>query len=278
MKQKRILCINDLSCMGKCSITTALPVISALGIEAVVLPTAILSAHTVFEGYTFTDTTYDMEKVLAHFEKMNENFDCIYIGYLGSKQQIKIVSRLIDIHPESLIITDPVMGDNGRLYSGFENDYPQILLELCKKSNVIIPNLTEACLLTHNPYISENAPQNYIRDIAKALSQISQNAVITGVKEKEFISVYTQQQGKSLCKAAQSRLIQKQFHGTGDVFAAVLAGLLTLGKSLDESTRLATKFTEKCIEKTYNDPDSQWYGIRFEECLDLLCEIKKEIF
>ncbi|MCH5201836.1 MAG: pyridoxamine kinase [Oscillospiraceae bacterium] len=267
MKQKRILCINDISSMGKCSLTIALPVISAMGIEAVVLPTALLSAHTVFEGYTFRDTTDEMEKIIQHFTDMNERFDCIYTGYLGSKKQVKIVTDLIEKHPESLIITDPVMGDNGRLYSGFERDYPDYMVELCKKSDVIIPNLTEACLITHTPYIAENMSENYIGSIGNALTELSKNAVITGVKEREVIAVYSACKNGKVKKTAETKLIDRQFHGTGDVFASALAGALTLGKNLKDSTILATKFTEMCIEKTNNDKDSMWYGLRFEECL-----------
>ena len=153
MKQKRILCINDISSMGKCSLTIALPIISSLGIEAVVLPTALLSAHTVFKGYTFKDTTEEMRNTLNHFDSLGEKFDCIYTGYLGSKDQVKIVLDFIKGHKESLIITDPVMGDNGRLYSGFEKDYPEYMLELCNVSDIVIPNLTEACLLTNTPFV-----------------------------------------------------------------------------------------------------------------------------
>lgn len=273
MKQKRILCINDISSMGKCSLTIALPIISTLGIEAVVLPTAILSAHTVFDGYTFKDTTDEMTKTLNHFTYLDEKFDCIYTGYLGSKKQVKIVLDFIKKHPESLIITDPVMGDNGRLYSGFEKDYPQYMLELCDVSHIVIPNLTEACLLTNTPYVESNSKE-YIERIASSLTSHSKNVVITGVKEHDFINVYSQQCDDKLIKIAGSKLIDKQFHGTGDVFASTLSGFLTLGKSFEQSIVLATKFTEMCINHTYNDKDSQWYGLRFEECLHNLYQMK----
>ena len=220
MKQKRILCINDISSMGKCSLTIALPIISSLGIEAVVLPTALLSAHTVFKGYTFKDTTEEMRNTLNHFDSLGEKFDCIYTGYLGSKDQVKIVLDFIKGHKESLIITDPVMGDNGRLYSGFEKDYPEYMLELCNVSDIVIPNLTEACLLTNTPFV-ESPTESHLERIAGTLS-----------------------------------------------------GFLTMGKDFEESIVLATKFTEICINHTANDKDSQWYGLRFEECLHYLFEMK----
>ena len=275
MKQKRILCINDISSMGKCSLSVALPVISSLGIEAVVLPTALLSAHTVFKGYTFSDQTEEMKKILNHFDSMGERFDCIYTGYLGSVKQVDIVSDFIDNHPESIIITDPVMGDNGKLYSGFGMDYPLAIARLCKKSDIILPNLTEACLLTNTPYIAKNIGSDYLAKIMNGLSKISKKSVVTGVKEGKDISVYIGEGKGKYCLSSKSPLIDRQFHGTGDTFASAFAGFFTLGLSLEESAKKATEFTQKCIEHTNNDKDSQWYGLRFEECLHHLYDMKR---
>lgn len=260
--------------MGKCSLTVALPVISSLGIEAVVLPTAILSAHTVFKGYTFTDTTKDVESILNHFDKMGETFDCIYIGYLGSENQIKIVSDFIDNHRESIIITDPVMGDGGKLYSGFKNNYPEYMRKLCEKSHIILPNLTEASLISSTPFM-DYPTTRHIERIADSLCNMSKNVVITGVKENDSIGVYTKKGNTPLTKTISTPLVDRQFHGTGDVFASVFCGLYTLGFSLEESTKQATLFTEKCINATVKDKDSQWYGLRFEECLPYLYNLRK---
>ena len=276
MKQKRILCINDISSMGKCSLTVALPVISSLGIEAVVLPTALLSAHTVFSGYTFSDQTEEMKKILNHFDSMGEKFDCIYTGYLGSVKQVDIVSDFIDNHPESIIITDPVMGDNGKLYSGFGMDYPSAIARLCKKSDIILPNLTEASLLTNTPYISQEISSDYLKRIMDGLSRISKKSVVTGVKEGKDISVYIGEDNGKYRLSSKSPLIDRQFHGTGDTFASAFAGFFTLGLSLEESAKKATEFTQMCIENTNNDKDSQWYGLRFEECLHHLYDMKKD--
>ena len=276
MKQKRILCINDISSMGKCSLTVALPVISSLGIEAVVLPTALLSAHTVFEGYTFSDQTEEMKKILNHFDSMGEKFDCIYTGYLGSVKQVDIVSDFIDNHPESIIITDPVMGDNGKLYSGFGCDYPSVVEKLCKKSDIILPNLTEACLLTNTPYIAKNIGSDYLAKVMDRLSKISKKSVVTGVKEGKDVSVYIGEGKGKYCLSSKSPLIDRQFHGTGDTFASAFAGFFTLGLSLEQSAKKATEFTQMCIEHTNNDKDSQWYGLRFEECLHHLYDMKRD--
>ncbi|MGN0462628.1 MAG: pyridoxamine kinase [Ruminococcus sp.] len=276
MKQKRILCINDISSMGKCSLTVALPVISSLGIEAVVLPTALLSAHTVFSGYTFSDQTEEMKRILNHFDSMGEKFDCIYTGYLGSAKQVDIVSDFIDNHPESIIITDPVMGDNGKLYSGFSMDYPSAIARLCKKSDIILPNLTEACLLTNTPYISQNIGSDYLAKVMDGLSKISKKSVVTGVKEDENISVYIGEEKGKYRLSSKSPLIDRQFHGTGDTFASAFAGFFTLGLSLEQSAKNATEFTQMCIEHTNNDKDSQWYGLRFEECLHHLYDMKRD--
>lgn len=262
--------------MGKCSLTVALPVISSLGIEAVVLPTALLSAHTVFKGYTFSDQTEEMKKILNHFDSMGEKFDCIYTGYLGSVKQVDIVSDFIDNHPESIIITDPVMGDNGKLYSGFSMDYPSAIARLCKKSDIILPNLTEACLLTNTPYISQNIGSDYLAKVMDGLSKISKKSVVTGVKEDESISVYIGEEKGKYCLSSKSPLIDRQFHGTGDTFASAFAGFFTLGLSLEQSAKNATEFTQMCIEHTNNDKDSQWYGLRFEECLHHLYDMKKD--
>lgn len=232
--------------MGKCSLTVALPIISSIGIEAVVLPTAILSAHTVFEGYTFTDTTKEMKAILNHFDSMGEKFDCIFTGYLGSKEQIKIVSDFIDNHSESIIITDPVMGDNGRLYSGFSNDYPEEMAKLCRKSHIILPNYTEANLLG-NVY------------------NLCDNAIVTGVRENDKVATYLNRK-----KIAESTFIDRQFHGAGDVFSSSFAGFYTLGYSIEDSIKKAVNFTEECITHTVRDKDSQWYGLRFEQCLHKL--------
>lgn len=270
--QKRILCINDISCMGKCSLTVALPVISAMGIEAVAMPTAILSAHTVFEGYTFYDTTAQMQEAFSHFDKLGESFDAIYTGYLGSTEQIELVRRFISKHPESLIITDPVMGDNGRLYSGFDRDYPCAIRELCCCSDVLLPNLTEACFIADMPYIAEEFSLDYLTHIAARLSRLSDNSVITGVREQEHIAVYTAHHDQPIKRTAASRLINKQLHGTGDVFASVFAGMMVLGKELTEAASFATEFTEMCILNTVTDPKARWYGLTFEPCLHTLYE------
>lgn len=258
--------------MGKCSLTVALPVISAMGIEAVAMPTALLSAHTVFEGFTFSDTTRQMQGALRHFEQMDEKFDAIYTGYLGSTEQIELVRRFVKKHPESLIITDPVMGDNGRLYSGFDRDYPRAIRELCCCSDVLVPNLTEACFIADMPYIAEQFSFDYLLHIASRLSLLCDNSVITGVRESENIAVYTVQNDKPLKRTAACKLINKQLHGTGDVFASVLSGMMVLGKALTEAAMFATEFTEMCIQNTVYDPDSRWYGLTFEPCLHTLYE------
>ena len=229
-----------------------------------------MSAHTVFEGFTFTDTTEQMRSALRHFDNLNAKFDAIYTGYLGSQKQVEIVTDFINRHCESLIITDPVMGDNGRLYSGFDKSYPTVLRELCRCSDLIIPNLTEACFITNMPYVAENFSSEYIGHISGLLTELCENAVITGVREGESISVFTAKSGESPARTAQSKLIERQFHGTGDVFASTLSGMLTLGIGLKESAVTATKFTELCIQKTVSDKNARWYGLSFEPCIHKL--------
>ena len=151
-KMKRILSIQDISCVGKCSLTVALPIISAFGIEAGILPTATLSTHTAFQGFTFRDLTDDIEPIAKHWEEQNIEFDALYTGYLGSKRQIDLVLDLFKRFGEGkLKFVDPAMGDNGKLYVGFDRDFAHEMAKLCAAADIIVPNLTEACFMLDKP-------------------------------------------------------------------------------------------------------------------------------
>lgn len=169
MKQKRIATIQDISCFGKCSLTVALPVISAMGIECAIVPTAVLSTHTGgFTGYTFCDLTDELDKIRAHWKDLDLKFDCLYTGYLGSNRQLELVGEFFDSFSteDNMIFVDPVMADNGKMYGGFPEDFPQGMAKLCGKADVIVPNLTEAAFMLGEEF---HAPATYDESYIKGL-------------------------------------------------------------------------------------------------------------
>ncbi|MBP5329105.1 MAG: pyridoxamine kinase, partial [Spirochaetaceae bacterium] len=231
---KRLLTIQDISCVGQCSLTVALPVISACGIETAVLPSSVLSTHTAgFSGYTFRDLTDDMDGILAHWKKENITFDAFYTGYV-SKAQIPLILKIMNecARPSALRIVDPVMADNGKLYPGFDESFPDEMAKLCKGADVILPNLTEASFLVHEPYRGEGYDKAYIESMLKKLYALgTKNVVLTGVsfeKDKLGVACYD---GKKTEYYFNTR-INASMHGTGDVYASSFAGALCKGWSV----------------------------------------------
>lgn len=268
---KRIVTIQDISCVGKCSLTVALPVISAMGVECAVLPTAVLSTHTMFRGFTFRDLTCDIEPVAAHWKREKIGFDAIYTGYLGSFEQLKLVSEFIDGFrtPENLVFIDPVMADNGKLYPGFTPQFAREMAGLCGRADVIVPNLTEAAFLLDRPYRGEGYDEAYIRELLKRLAGLgAKQAVLTGVsfapgelgvmgydaRRDEFFSYF-------------HRHLDASFHGTGDIFSSAAVGALMRGFPLEKALALAADYTVDCIECTMNSPGHVWYGVEFERAV-----------
>lgn len=271
MNEKKLLTIQDISCVGQCSLTVALPVISAMGIETAILPSAILSTHTGgFTGYTFHDLTEDIPAIKEHWKKENIRFDAFYTGYVGSVKQLEYISDIMDElrKPDSIIIVDPVMGDKGKLYPGFEPSFAKEMAKLCKKADVIVPNLTEAAFMLDEEYIESGHTKEYIERILKKLMALGcKNALLTGVNlepGKLGIAAYNGETNEITYYFRD--LINGMFHGTGDVFASSFAGAMTLGKSVDEAGKIAVDFTVDAISKTIDDK-SHWYGVKFELAL-----------
>ncbi len=271
---KRIVTVQDISCFGKCSLTVALPVISAMGIETAVIPTAVLSTHTGgFKGYTFRDLTGDIEGIAQHWKSIGLKFNAIYTGYLGSKEQAEIVSKLFDdfSDDDTFIIVDPAMGDSGRLYAGFTDEIVTEMKKLCSKADFIIPNMTEASFMLSLPY-TEDYDEKYIRDILVKLSQLGcSRPVLTGVRpddRRHGAAAYDSQSGQFYFSFRDN--INRIMHGTGDIFASVFTGAVTLGKSLEQSLEMAVGFTYDCITETLPVADEVWYGSCFESCLGKL--------
>lgn len=264
--QKRVMAIHDISCFGKCSITAALPVLSAAGAEVCPVPTAVLSTHTGgFEGYTFEDLTHNIIPVTEHFKKLDIKFDCIYSGYLGSIEQIEYMKRIIKDFKEdkTLVLVDPVMGDNGRLYAGFDMSFAKEMASLCELADIIVPNVTEAAFMTGVEYRQPPYTKEYIELLLKELDKIcGGNIVLTGAvfeKGKTGIAIYNKGNTEYITKNE----CEGMYHGTGDVFAsALLSGLLN-DFSLKESGEIAADFVVECIENTKEL--GVFYGVNFEQ-------------
>lgn len=274
MSDKKVLTIQDISCVGQCSLTVALPIISACGIETCILPSAVLSTHTGgFTGYTFRDLTEDMPAIAKHWSKEKILFDAIYTGYLGSTKQIDHVADIMDtlLAEDGLKIVDPAMADNGKLYYGFDNDFVKAMKRLCGKADIVIPNITEACFITNTEYIESEYSEEYIQGLLEKLATLGADKVIlTGVSyenDKLGVAVYFSDSKK--IEYYFHRRIEGGVHGTGDVYASSFTGALMRGLSLYDSAKLAANFTVESIVKTKVDK-SHWYGVKFEKALPIL--------
>ena len=269
---KRIVTIQDISCIGKCSLTVALPIISAAGVETAVIPTAVLSTHTAFkEGFTFRDLTDDIKPISAHWKREGFLFDAIYTGYLGSFEQLKIVSEFFDEYKNgsNIVIVDPAMADNGKLYPGFSKDFAHAMLNLCSKADVIVPNLTEACFMLNEEYIPSGYSEEYIKKILVNLTKAgAKYAVLTGMSFEEGkvgVMSYNSETGEFFSYFNEKYPVC--FHGTGDIFASSLTGALMNDMNLKKSLTVAVDFTLECIKKTMVDDNRNWYGVNFEEAI-----------
>lgn len=267
MSQKRVAAIHDISCFGKCSLTVALPIISAAGIETAVIPTAVLSTHTGgFTGYTFRNLGEDILPIANHWAAEKITFDAIYTGYLGSKEQVEIVKQAIGMlkTQNTVVIVDPVMADNGRLYSGFPPDFSQRMRGLCQMADIITPNLTEACMMLGMPYKDTDYDEEYISGILHSLHEMTgKNAVLTGVCfDTRRIGAGVIEDGA--ISYVFSERIAASYHGTGDVFASVFTAAYMNGRSIKASAQIAAGFTSGCIKRTMAEQKPPRYGVNFE--------------
>lgn len=271
---KRIVSVQDISCLGKCSLTVALPIISAMGVECVVVPTAVLSTHTMFRGYTFRDLTDDINPILNHWRKENIKYDAVYTGYLGSFEQLNIVGQMFDEYKNdgALIVVDPVMADNGKLYPGFTEEFAKSMATICGKADVIVPNLTEASYMLGVPYVGSDYDEEYIKDMLKKLCGLGcKKAVITGVSfEKGRLGVMAYNAKTDNYFTYFNTHLPVSYHGTGDIFTSCLVGGLMNDLGLEEALKIAVDYTVDCITKTTENPDSRSYGVDFEASIPML--------
>jgi len=272
-----VMCINDLSGVGKCSLTVALPILACMGVQAAALPTAILSTHTGgFEGFTNRDLTGDMLAITRHWRSLSLPFDAIYSGWLASALQSEIVLEIFGLFqsPRTLIFVDPVMGDHGKLYSTFSMERVAGIKTLCEKADLLSPNLTEACFLLGVPYPGGLITDGQARHFCEALSEMGPaKVVITGLST---------QKGRIGAAAWDARLnhfslhqlphIPGVWHGTGDIFASVLLGSIVRGQSLQSAAASAVAFVHRCIASTHDRGADPRFGVDFELQLPKLME------
>ena len=270
---KRVVTIQDISCLGKCSLTVALPIISAMGVEAAVVPTAVLSTHTMFKEFTFRDLTEDITPISEHWQREQFAFDAIYTGYLGSFEQLRLMSDFFDTFKtdDNLIVIDPVMGDYGRLYTGFDEAFAAEMAKLCSKADIIMPNMTEAAFMLNTPY-RETYDEAYAKEILRGLCGLgTKKAVLTGASYvPNKVGVLTYDAATDTFTSYFHDRIDASYHGTGDVFASTCVGALMNGFALDEALKVAADYTVECIRLTEEEPNHNLYGVNFESAIPYL--------
>ncbi len=279
-EMKRILTIQDISCLGKCSLTIALPVLSAIGVETVILPTALLSTHTMFKDAVITDLADRLMPIVAHWKKEGIRFDAVYTGYLGNPKVVQTVTEVVGESgdPAPFLLVDPVMGDHGRLYQGFDDNYVKKNRDLCAMADLILPNLTEAAFLTGTSY-PESCSAEEVQCLLKALTELgAKKAVLTGIslKRGETGAMGYDRESQQFF-SVQVPQVPAAYHGTGDLFASVTAGSLLRGLSLEEATELAARYTAYTIEVTRHNGREKRFGLDFEKTIPQLLTWLEEI-
>ncbi len=271
---KKVLTVQDISCVGQCSLTVALPIISACGIETAILPSAVLSTHTGgFEGWTFRDLTDDIPAIVSHWEKEKITFDAIYTGYLGSKRQIELVKDMFArlSAQNCLKAVDPAMADHGKLYYGFDEAFAREMGTLCGKADVVLPNITEAAMMTGMPYMADGYDEAYIRALMDGILALGAGTVVlTGVcYEPSKLGVAVLSKGDREISYYFHEKLPKSCHGTGDIYSSAFVGAMVRGRTPLEAARIAADFTLAGMKATIDD-EAHWYGTKFEKALPLL--------
>lgn len=265
MAYKRILTIQDISCIGQCSMTVALPILSVCGHETCILPSKLLSTHTGgFGKPVVRDLGENLTDICRHWQQAGITFDAIYTGYLGSIEAIEAAGMIMDtmLAPGGRIIVDPAMADHGKLYSGFDRDYAGAMIGLCDRADVILPNITEAAMMMGMDY-QQDFEENYITRLLDGLE--GRNVILTGVGYTPEETGVAVQYGHDRMHYPHKK-IGKSYHGTGDIFAACFTGAWMQGLEIFDAVKVAADFTCRCIENTYREP-AHWYGVKFETAL-----------
>lgn len=273
---KKIVTIQDISCVGKCSLTVALPIISAMGIETAVIPTAVLSTHTAFKGFTYRDLSNDIPLIQKHWKEENFKFDSIYTGYLGSIEQIDMLKQFFKEFRtlDNFIFIDPVMADNGKLYPGFDQHFADEMAKLCNLADIIVPNLTEASYMLQRKY-KEEYNEEEIKGLLRELSDLGPNEVVlTGVSfNKNELGVMSYNKKDNQFFSYFREKIPAKYHGTGDIFSSTLVGALVNKNSLEEALKIAVDYVWETIKDTYEEnKGNNVYGVNFESKIPYLID------
>lgn len=280
---KRMAAIHDISGFGKCSLTVALPIVSATGVECACIPTALLSTHTGgFKNWTFRDLSSEIVPIAEHWKSLNLKFDSVYSGYLASEEQGALLEKTLELiaGEETLIIVDPAMADNGKYYSNFDDKMAECFRKIISRADVITPNITEACFLTHTEYRSGGHDEAYINCLLDRLSDFGPGIVaITGVSmEQGSVGIVARDNRSGNTSAVMSSLRDGTFHGTGDVFASAFAALLTRGAAPEDALKLAESLVAESVERTSKRNTPKHYGLDFESALPEYIRKTAEIF
>jgi len=275
---KKVMAIHDISGFGKCSLTVALPVLSACKIETTCLPTAVLSTHTAIPGFTYRDLTADISAFYKHWQKLGLTFDAIYSGFLGSKDQISMVADIFKTFKtkQNLILVDPVMADDGKMYSIFDANFAKEMAKLCACADMIVPNITEASFLLEQSYKTGPYDKAYIEKMLRDLSEKLkiQKVVLTGVYfDNVSLGAAAYDKNTDKINYGFSKKIEGSFHGTGDLFGSCLLAAILNGNSLSKSIQFACDFVRESIERTVRDKTNISYGVNFEEGLADYCKL-----
>ena len=266
----KILTIQDISCYGQCSITVALPIVSAFGIETAILPSAVLSTHTAgFTDFTVRDLTEDLPEIRKHWEKEGILFDAIYTGFIASIEQLDYIKDIIDsrLKPGGLVFVDPAMADHGEFYNGFDQEFADKMGELCKLGDYILPNTTEACYILHKPWKEEFSKEEML-EMANELSEFTKRHVILkgDTHNEGQLGMIVLDKVDSTCEIVFNDKVDYVSHGTGDVFASAFVGSTMNGKTPTQAAKIAGEFTKRAIEKTVGD-ETHKYGVKFEQVI-----------
>lgn len=263
---KKILTVQDLSCAGQCSLTVALPILSAFGLETCVLPTAILSEHTMFPHFTFLDLAQNMRDTLASWKEDGHYFSAVLTGYLGRNEHFDIVKDVVMnlAKKDALIVVDPVFGDNGKLYPMFTEKYVNNVLSFVEIADVILPNVTEACFLTGRRYTEIKTREEALPIIKKLAALGNFHVVLTGVEEAGKIGCAVYDRETKETNFYMTERLPGRFHGTGDMFASVFTGAYLAGENLFEASKSAADFVASAIRVTDKEHN---YGVQFEKIL-----------
>lgn len=270
---KRIVTIQDISCVGKCSLTVALPIISAMGVETSIIPTAVLSTHTMFKNFTCKDLTDQIQPITAHWKDENMTFSAVYTGYLGSFEQIDLMKEMFDDFKtdDNIIFVDPAMADNGKLYPAFDNDFAKHMATLCAKADIIVPNITEASFMTGMEY-RECYDEVYVKEMLQKLAALGAKiCILTGVSfENGKTGVMGYDRAKDEYYYYCHDKLPVSFHGTGDIFSSTCIGAIMNGLDWKTAVVVAADYTAESIRVTLEDPAKPWYGVNFEQAIPYL--------